>query len=202
MKTMISKERIALILLRIAVLLLLGWLCVIATSCGSKKKLIQKSQFTTDIATVERVKESGKTEAKTDISTIKVKQENNVSIQENFQGEIEDPNKEATLTVENLEGKKVYRYINFKNVSSGSQFTESKSKDSLGQNLSKIAKSETTKESELEAKAKTSGSERSSNVEKTGLQIPFYWWIIFVLIILGYLAFSYFKKTLNPRKWI
>jgi hypothetical protein len=193
-----SKELIARRLLRIAFLLLMVWLVMWATSCGGKKKLVQKSEFSTEIAKVERVSELSENDIQTDISVFQSNKEKNVSVQENFQGEVADTSKEATLTVENLNGKKVYRYTNFKNVISGNQISESESNKTLEQSLSKIELSKSEKKTETDLKEKTTSKNKSVSKEKQG-KFP-WWWIVIALVL--YLAISYFRKTLNPLGWV
>ena len=189
-------EKAVFLAIRVGVILLL-LLCLWATfSCGSKKKLIQKTQFSTEMISVEKMNEVTDQEVKTEMSTIKVSEKKNVSVHENFQGEVSDSQKEATVTVENLEGKKVYRYINFKNVRTSVNNSNTITKDSLGQNLSKINVSKTQSTHTAKIKEKASGSERVSNVNHAAA-IP--WW---VWIILGiYSAVSIWRNSLNPFKW-
>lgn len=197
---MITKELIARRLLRVACVLLLIWLFVLATSCGSKKKAVQKTQFSTQIAKVERVSELTQKDVKTDISVSKVEEKKNVTVHENFQGEVEDPTKEATVTVENLDGKKVYTYTNFKNVTSGNHLSESETNKISESNLSEIDKSKTSKQAEAEARAKATGQERNVDV---AIERGFPWWLVLIICIatILYLAISYFHRTLNPLRW-
>jgi hypothetical protein len=193
-----TKELIARRLLRVAFLLLMVWLVLWATSCGGKKKAVQVSEVSTEIAKVERVSELSENDIQTDISVFQSNKEKNVSVQENFQGEVADTSKEATLTVENLNGKKVYRYTNFKNVISGNQISESESNKTLEQSLSKIELSKSEKKTETDLKEKTISKNKSVSKEKQG-KFP-WWWIVIALVL--YLAISYLRKTLNPLGWI
>jgi hypothetical protein len=193
-----TKELIARRLLRIALVMLIICLVLMATSCGGKKKAVQVSEVSTEIAKVERVSELSENDIQTDISVFQSNKEKNVSVQENFQGEVADTSKEATLTVENLNGKKVYRYTNFKNVISGNQISESESNKTLEQSLSKIELSKSEKKTETDLKEKTISKNKSVSKEKQG-KFP-WWWIVIALVL--YLAISYLRKTLNPLGWI
>lgn len=174
------------------------FLAMALIGCGSKKKLTQKTQFSTVIAKVKRVSELSQNDIETDISVYQSNKEKNVSVQENFQGEVADISKEATLTVENLNGKKMYRYTNFKNVRTGSKISESQSNKETSKTLSEIDRSKSSKDTEVATDIDTSGSEKIINKQKDG-KFP-WWWIIAALIV--YLIISYFRKTLNPLGWI
>ncbi len=172
-------------------------LTIFPSSCGAKKKLIQKTQFSTEIATVERVKEKTETESKTDVSTSERSKETAISKDENFEGEIADHTKPATITTEEKDGKKIKTYTNFKNVKTGSQNSESEKNKTFGQNLSKTDKSKTAKKSEASGSEKASGSEEIIKKDKPG-KIPWPW---IILIIIIYLVYSYFKGSFLPWKW-
>lgn len=180
--------------------LLLVFTLILMSSCGGKKKLIQKSQFSTEIAKVERVNELTENSTVKESLTVQVAEKNNVSIQENFRGEIADSSKQATITVENLGNKKVYTYTNFKNVNSGSKTSETKSKDSIGQNLSKIELSKSAKNSETDLNIDASGSEKIVDKQKDG-RFTWWWLILIALSIAIYLWIGKLKKTYMPWKW-
>ena len=194
---MISKERIARILLRIAVLLLLGWLCVMATSCGSKKKLVQKSQYSTEIATVEKVSEKQRTESVTKSETAQRTETTTNSKSTNFKGDVSDPTKLATVTEKRENGTTTRTYHNFTNVQETSQEVGEIKTDTLATGYSKEEIFELEKEVAKEAKTKASGSERIANVD---IERGFPWWW-FVIAVVIYGVISYFRKTMNPMRW-
>ena len=172
-------------------------LAIFLSSCGAKKKTVEKTQYSTEIATVERVNELTETETKTDISISKTSKETNTSKDENFEGEIADPTKPALVTTEEKDGKKIKTYTNFKNVKTGDQTSESEINKTLGQNLSRqdLSKTDLTKKAQTDNKASGKTTDKDLKVER-----GFPWhWIIIVLFL--YAVISYFRKTLNPLNW-
>lgn len=174
--------------------LLIGILIVALTSCGSKKKVVEKEEHQTEIKVIE------KTEEKTERSTEEKKEAEakKETESEDFTAEVEDPNKDFEIKKETKDGVTKWTGKNIKKFTNNTD----KTKDSSGQKMSKVDKSENNKKSETEAKEKTNSSKEAIDVEKTGFNIPFYWWIVLALIVIGYLAFSYFRKSLNPLKWL
>jgi hypothetical protein len=170
------------------------WLVLLATSCGGKKKAVQVSEVSTEIAKVERVNEItenhfvelNKMVAKTE--THSITENSDVSLTQ------ADPDKEITLI--DPQG----RVTKIKGANAViSSLKESVSKiDTFGQKISNIDKSKTTKNSETDLKEKTTSKNKSVSKEKQG---KFHWWWIVIALVL-YLAISYFRKTLNPLKWI
>lgn len=172
-------------------------------SCGGKKKLIQKSQFAEQTDKVARASELDQRETQIDFSLNELIKEKNVSMQQDFTGEVADSSKEATLTVEDLNGKKVYTYTNFKNVTSGHHTSESETSKISDGKLSTSERSERAKNSEIKETSKASGSVKDIDKQKNG-KFPWWWLLVILLlvILLLYIAVSYFRKTLNPLRWI
>src|SRR5690554_3427861 len=127
---MLVRRLMALMMVALIILMLL-----LTFSCGSKKKLIQKSQFTTDIATVERVSEVVEKDVKTEVSESETSKENTKEESDNFQGEVADPSLPATITEEEKDGKKIKTYTNFKNVNTGKSISESETNKTSESNL-------------------------------------------------------------------
>ena len=188
-----SKELIARRLLRIAFLMLLVWLVLWATSCGGKKKLTQKSQFSTEIAKVERVSEL--TEKATVKESLTVQKTETHSITENSDVTLTqaDPDKEIILTdpqgrVTKIKGANALISIRKKTV---------RKKDTFGQKMSKTDLTKNVKQTETDSKEKTTAIEKNVSKEKEG-KFP-WWWLI--LIAIFYLGFSLWRKSVNPLRW-
>jgi hypothetical protein len=189
-----TKELIARRLLRIAFLLLMVWLVLLATSCGGKKKLVQKSEFSTEIAKVERVNELEENSVVKDYLTTQKTKTHSITENSDVSLTQADPDKEITLIAPDGSVTK----IKGANAVISSR-KESVSKiDTFGQKMSKIDKSKTAKNSETDLKEKTTSKNKSVSKEKQG-KFP-WWWIVIALVL--YLAISYFRKTLNPLGWI
>ena len=167
------------------------------SSCGAKKKTVEKSQFTTEIATVERVNELTETETKTDISTSETSKETTTSKDENFTGESADPSKPATVTTEEKDGKQIKTYTNFKNVKTGTQNSESETNKDFGQKVSRqdLSKTDLTQKTQTDAKASGKTINKNLKVERG---FPWHWVVLGLLI---YSFASYLRKSTNPLKW-
>ncbi len=192
---MATAHKIGTILLKIATVLLFFWLIGFLIGCGSKKKLTQKSQFETEVAIVEKQKETENKETKTEAGKVEKKETETKKESEDFTAEVDDPSKPASVKKTEKDGETTWDLSNIKNFNAGSKNETSKSKDSIGQNLSKIDKSNKTTDSETKTDIDASGSERNTDSERTG-GIP--WWLIAVL----YAVVSFIRKSLNPLKWI
>jgi cytoskeletal protein RodZ len=189
-----TKELIARRLLRVAFLLLMVWLVMWATSCGGKKKLVQKSEFSTEIAKVERVNELAEKNVKTNISTTQKTETHSITENSDVTLTQADPEKEITLIAPDGSVTK----IKGANAVISSRKETITKKDTFGQILSNIDKSKTTKNSETDLKEKTTRKNKSVSKEKQG-KFP-WWWIVIALVI--YLAISIFRKSFNPFGWV
>lgn len=168
------------------------------SGCGSKKKIVEKEQVKVETVSDSKIAENSQEETENEIVKVIVSEQNSVSVQENFIGEVADSSKDATLTIENLNGTKVYRYTNFKNVSSGSTNSVKSSKDSIDQNTTNKSIKLSTKTIETSDKTKTKSKTVNKDLEvKRGF--PWYWIIIGLLL---YGVLSYFGNSLNPMKWL
>lgn len=168
------------------------------SGCGSKKKIVEKEQVKVETVSDSKIAENSQEETENEIVKVIVSEQNSVSVQENFIGEVADSSKDATLTIENLNGTKVYRYTNFKNVSSGSTNSVKSSKDSIDQNTTNKSIELSTKTIETSDKTKTKSKTVNKDLEvKKGF--PWYWIIIGLLL---YGVLSYFGNSLNPMKWL
>jgi hypothetical protein len=181
-------------LLRVAFLLLMVWLVMWATSCGGKKKLVQSSEYSTEIAKVERVNEITENHI-VEFNNMVVKTETH-SITENSDVTLTqaDPDKEITLIAPDGSVTK----IKGANAVISSRKETITKKDTFGQILSKIELSKSEKKTETDLKEKTISKNKSVSKEKQG-KFP-WWWIVIALVL--YLAISYLRKTLNPLGWI
>ena len=194
---MATAHKIGTILLKIATVLLFFWLIGFLISCGGKKKLTQKSQFDTEVAIVEKVKETENKETKTEAGKVQEKETETKKESEDFTAEVDDPTKPASVKKTEKDGETTWDLNNIKNFNAGNVKETSKSKDSLGQNLSKIDKSNKATDSETKTDIDASGSERNTDSERTG-GIP--WWLIATAVLYG--VVSFIRKSLNPLKWI
>lgn len=168
------------------------------SGCGSKKKIVEKEQVKVETVSDSKIAENSQEETENEIVKVIVSEQNSVSVQENFIGEVADSSKDATLTIENLNGTKVYRYTNFKNVSSGATNSVKSSKDSIDQNTTNKSIKLSTKTIETSDKTKTKSKTVNKDLEvKRGF--PWYWIIIGLLL---YGVLSYFGNSLNPMKWL
>lgn len=180
--------------------LLLVFTLILMSSCGAKKKMVQKSEFSTEIAQVERVSELSQNDIQTDLSLNASSQKLTEKEAENFNAEIDDPTKKASITKKEKDGETVWELDNIKNFNSGKEKSKEQSKDSISEKQSLEENSKTAKESELELDAKASGSSKDIDIEKDG---KFPWWILIVLAVLTilYIWYSRIKKTYMPWKW-
>lgn len=193
-----SKELIARRLLRIAFLFLMIWLVLMATSCGGKKKLVQSSEYSTEIAKVERVNELLEKDVEKVTETATGSEKTNEKESENFQAEIDDPTRPASIKKKEKDGETIWELDNIKNFNSGKEKSKEQTKDTLSQKQSEIDNSKYAKDSEASTNIDSSGREKIIKKEKDG-KFP-WWWIIAALIV--YLIISYFRKTLNPLGWL
>ncbi|WP_417867934.1 hypothetical protein [Xanthomarina gelatinilytica] len=180
--------------------LLLVFTLILMSSCGGKKKLIQKSQFSTEIAKVERVNELTENSTVKESLTVQKKESESSVSKENLQAEINDPSKPASIKKTEKDGETVWELDNIKNFNSGRKKKSEKSKDSLGQNLSKIELSKSAKNSETDLKIDASGSEKIVDKQKDG-RFTWWWLILIALSIAIYLWIGKLKKTYMPWKW-
>lgn len=194
-------QKIATIVFKIVMWILLVLLLWVTFGCGGKKKLVQKSEFSTEIAVVEKVNETKETEKQEDFQTVTEKETEKTKEAENFTAEIEDPSKPASVKKTEKDGETKWELENIKNFNAGKEKEKEKTKDSLGQNLSKNDKSKNIKNSEKDLALKSSGSEEVINKEKS-YTIPWWLWVILAIAVIVYIWLSRIKKTYLPWKWL
>lgn len=193
-----SKELIARRLLRIAFLMLMIWLVLWATSCGGKKKLVQSSEYSTEIAKVERVNELVEKDVEKSTETATGTEKTAEKETENFNAEIEDPSRPASITKTEKDGQTIWNLENIKNFNAGKEKSKERTKDTTSQKQSEIDKSKSSKDTEASTDIDTSGSGEIINKQKDG-KFPWPWIVVLLLL---YAVVSYLRKSLNPLKWI
>lgn len=189
-----SKELIARRLLRIAFLLLMVWLVLLAMGCGGKKKLVQKSEFSTEVAKVERVNELTENNVKTDISTSSKTETHSITENSDVSLTQADPDKEITLI--DPQGR-VTKIKGANAVISNRKETVTK-KDTFRQKMSKNKLTKNIKKTQTDLKERAISKNKSISKEKQG-KFP-WWWIVIALVL--YLAISLLRKSFNPLGWI
>lgn len=172
-------------------------LAVFLSGCVAKKKTVEKSEYTTEIATVERVNELTEKSVVKESLTTQKKESAKENENEDFQAEIEDPSKDFELKKETKDGTTTWTGKNIKNLSNQSGKSKETSKDSIGQKMSKIDKSKTdlTKKAQTEAKASGKTTNKDLKVERG---FPWHWVVLAVLI---YALISYKRKSMKPWRW-
>jgi len=118
-----------------------------------------------------------------------------------FSGQVADSTKPARREIEEKEGKFVETYYNFKTINTkNNQKTETK-KDTIVQNLSKqdLSKIDLTQNSQTETNSKT--KEKTTDVSVKG-GIPWWLWLLLIIVLAVYGYISYLKRTINPMKWL
>lgn len=195
-----TKELIARRLLRIAFLMLMIWLLMWATSCGGKKKLVQSSEYSTEIAKVERVNELVEKDVEKSTETATGTEKTAEKETENFNAEIEDPSRPASITKTEKDGQTIWNLENIKNFNAGKEKSKERTKDTTSQKQSEIDKSKSSKDTEASTNIDSSGSEKIINKEKQG-KFSWWWLILIALSIAIYLWIGKLKKTYMPWKW-
>lgn len=177
-------------------ILLITAILFISFGCGSRKKnksseiLIEKQK--TELT--EKQTTQIETESKEVVSEIKHSETNTDS--DSFDGVVLDPTKDATVTVENVNGKKVTTYRNFTKVSKNNLKTNEVKKDTLSKetNISEVVNAENQKKMQQEKSTENKTTNLSVDVKR-----GFPWWIL-ILLIVFYAVVSYFKGF-NISKW-
>jgi len=167
-------------------------------SCGGKKKLTQRAEYSSEIAKVETVNEITQKDIETKKETNSAKKVEKVQESENFEAETSDPTKPASVKKTEKNGETVWEFENIKNFKTGNEKRSETTKDTLSETESKNDKSKTTKETKTDDSKKESGAIEIIDKKKDP---SFPWWII-ILIAIGYGVISYFRKTLNPLGWL
>lgn len=176
------------------------WLVILSialSSCASKKKLMQKSQFTTEIAQVERVDQLEKRDIEKTGETTIGSERTAEKESESFQVEVNDPTLPASVKKTERDGETKWELENIKNFSSGNEKSKESSRDTISKKQAEQEKSESATEYISELDGTASGSDKIVHKEKEG---RFPWWWIALAVIL-YLVVSYLKETLNPLRW-
>lgn len=199
---MITKELIGRRLLRIAFLMLMVWLVLLATSCGGKKKIVQSSEYSTEIAKVERVNELVEKDVEKSTETATGTEKTAEKELENFQAEIDDPTKRASITKKEKDGEITWNLENIKNFNSGKEKSKEQLKDTATSDFLIIGKSKIGKQSESELGTKASGSGRNVDLKaqrtSTFVTIGIGLGIFCVLILL--FLFIYFRIKRGKEK--
>jgi hypothetical protein len=194
-------ERIAKVTFKILLIGLSLFLLWLTFSCaGSKSKLIQKTQFSTEIAKVERVSELSQNDIQTDLMLNASSQTLTTNENENVEADIDDPSKEFELNSETKDGKTKYSGKNIKNLKVVNEKETKKSKDTTSLNQSEIDRSKSSKDTEASTDIDTSGNGEIINKQKDG-KFPWWWLIVIVLAIIVYIWIGKLKKTYMPWKW-
>ena len=93
-----------------------------ATACGSKKKVVDKTEEVTEIEGVDKEERSTEKETAEKKETDTKKETKKETETEDFQAEIEDPTKPFELEKETKDGKTTWRGKNIKNLNRNSRF--------------------------------------------------------------------------------
>lgn len=177
--------------------ILLAFALIFLSSCVSKKKLVQKSEFSTEIAKVERVSELTQNDVQTDLSINSSSQKLKEKEKENFSAEIDDSTKKASITKKEKDGETKWEFENIKHFNAGKEKSKEETKDSIDSSLSINDKSKASKNSESKTDIDAYGSEKNLDIKKEG-KFPWIWIILFLVI---YLAISLIRRNLNPLGW-
>lgn len=168
-----------------------------ATACGSKKKVVEKTDNSTKVEVVDNKKEIKDSSEDFKKEETKEFEKTIDSDQEDFYVEIDNPEKDFEIEKETKDGKTTWKGKNIKNL----DFNKKRSKDSFkeknetNEELVREEKSEIKEESVSNDISKTTTFKKDLEVER-GLS-----WIWIILAILLYLIISYFRRTLNPVNW-
>ena len=169
--------------------LLIGILIVALTSCGSKKKVVEKEEEKIEIEIIDKKEEKKDVEKETK----KEEKKETDTKDENFYFEIEDANKEFEIEKEEKDGKTTWKGKNVKIV----DFTKKETKEQKKSTEETKEKETTEKKTDLKEKVATNKKSTNKDLE---VKRGFPWWILAVFGVV-YLALSLFKKTFNPLSW-
>lgn len=173
---------------------------IIFTSCGSRKRALDKTKEQTETA----IKTETQTFINNDVKkqaeiTTKVIQQAQEQEQE-FTGEVADPTKPASVMTEQKDGKTIQTFTNFKNVSNSSKTANKSNVSDAKSNIAITDNSTKSTKQKEQSKSKESKESKTVQVErKTGF--PWWLWLIVALIAGGYVYYSYLKNTYNPLSW-
>lgn len=173
-------------------------LAMIFSGCGSKKKTVKKTEYSTDIAIVKKVKETTDKTEESRKETDTKKEVAKESESEDFQAEIDDPTKEFELEKEIKDGKTTWRGKNIKNLNNKNSAAKEETKEASKtseQNGSRSSQ-ETKKDTSVSDRAREKASETVLEVER-----GFPWWILVICVSGVYLGTSLFKGF-NPLLWL
>lgn len=170
------------------------------TSCGSRKRALEKIKEQSETA----IKTETETVIKTDVTKqsetiIKVNEQAQEQEQE-FTGEVADTSKPASVQTESKDGKIIQTFTNFKNVSNSSKTAN---KSNVSDNKSNIAITDNSKKITKQKEQSQSKESRESKTVQLERKTGFPWWLLILLTIAAgaYLYFSKLKKTYNPLEW-
>lgn len=171
-------------------------LCAIAiliialTSCGSRKKVLKKTD--TRIEQREEVREEVK-ESEVVEKQLEKKEVEKQEVREDtesFSGEIADPSLPATVTREEKNGISTVIYTNFRNISSGVSVSASKKETEKETHLSE--KTERDVETDMQSGYIEKRTEREKDVASERKESRSAWWIVPGLVLLLFLVFVYY----------
>ena len=180
--------------------LLITFALFLLTSCGSRKRALEKTKESTETT----IKNETQTVIKTDVTkqaeTITKVNEQAQEQEQDFSGEVADTSKPASVQTETKNGKTIQTFTNFKNVSNSSKTAKkSNVKDTVVKYLETDNSTKKVKQKE-ESKSKESNESKTVQVEReTGF--PWWLWIILLLILGIYIYVSNLNKTFNPLTW-
>lgn len=165
-------------------------LIIALSSCGSKKKLVEKEKVNIEQST--SISQEVKTEIKKDSSGTKTETKVSITDESTIELTQADPNKEITLI--DSEGKQTKIKGANAVISKRKETAKVETKDSVSLISNEVV------ETDLNIETKT---KQESQALKKDLAVKrgFPWWIL-ILIGVVYLVVSYFRKTLNPLGWL
>ena len=169
--------------------LILLILIIAFSSCGSKKKLIEKEKIKIETSTA--ISQTEIKETKKDSSGTKTETKVSITDESTIDLTQADPNKEITLI--DSEGRQTKIKGANAVISKRVEKVEVESKDSVS-----LISNETI---QTDLKIETETKQESQTLKKDlAVKRGFPWWII-IIVGVAYLVVSYFRKTLNPLGW-
>ena len=159
------------------------------SSCGSKKKLVEKEKVKIETSTA--ISQTEIKESKKDSSGTKTETKVSITDQNTIELTQADPDKEITLI--DSEGRQTKIKGANAVISKRKEVAKVEMKDSVSLVVNEI--------NETDLKIETETKQESQTLKKDlAVKRGFPWWILIIIAVV-YLAVSYFKKTLNPVSW-
>lgn len=165
-------------------------LIIALSSCGSKKKLVEKEKVNIEQST--SISQEVKTEIKKDSSGTRTETKVSITDESTIELVQADPNKEITLI--DSEGKQTKIKGANAVISKRKETAKVENKDSVSLISNEII------ETDLNIETETDITKENHNLN-LDVNRGFPWWIL-ILIGVVYLVVSYFRKTLNPLGWL